>query len=140
MERCNLSARTVALIYNWWSWYVRLANPQSRLEALTSRPLLLAGVARLTEHAGQSRLLVSIAHAAVDKIKVMISNVRKGLDTVLAATPQLPKVGRWRELVRYIVDKIIQSQPHYRAQGKAPTLPRVVLCIFRNMRSHSSGG
>ena len=24
LERCNLSARAVALIYNWWSWYVLL--------------------------------------------------------------------------------------------------------------------
>ena len=48
LERCNLSARAVALIYNWWSWYVRLAHPPTRLEAITSRPLLLAGVARLT--------------------------------------------------------------------------------------------
>lgn len=55
MERCNLSARAVALIYNWWSWYVRLAHPKTRLEAITSRPLLLGGVARLTRHAGQSR-------------------------------------------------------------------------------------
>lgn len=123
LERCNLSARAVALIYNWWSWYVRLANPKSRLEAITSRPLLLAGVARLTEHAGQSRLLLSISHAAVDKIKVMITNVRVGLASVLAATPQLPKLGRWQALVRYIVDKIIESQPQYRA----PDTPAHVL-------------
>jgi len=37
----------VALIYNWWSWYVRLANPKSRLEAKASRPKLLSAVARL---------------------------------------------------------------------------------------------
>lgn len=36
MERCNLSARAVALVYNWWSWYVRLAHPKARLEAITS--------------------------------------------------------------------------------------------------------
>ena len=29
LERCNLSARAVALIYNWWSWYVRLAHPKA---------------------------------------------------------------------------------------------------------------
>ncbi|MEO8410878.1 MAG: transposase, partial [Propionivibrio sp.] len=52
LERCNLSARAVALIYIWWSWYVRLAPPKTRLEGITSRTLLLAGVARLTQHAG----------------------------------------------------------------------------------------
>ncbi len=120
LERCNLSARAVALIYNWWSWYVRLAHPKTRLEAITSRPLLLAGVARLTEHAGQSRLLLTLTHAAGDQIKAMIANVRKGLDTVLASAPQLTKPDRWKALVRYIISKIIaaKSKDH-----PPPTIP-----------------
>jgi uncharacterized protein YegP (UPF0339 family) len=72
LERCNLSAWAVALIYNWWSWYVRL-----------------------TRHAGQSRLLLTLAHEAGDQIKAMIANVRKGLDSILANAPQLPKIERW---------------------------------------------
>jgi hypothetical protein len=119
LERCNLSARAVALIYNWWSWYVRLAHPATRLEAITSRPLLLAGVARLTEHAGQSRLLLTLTHTAGDLIKSMVANVRKGLDTILATAPQLPKPERWKALVRYIVEKIISTKPKNYAQ---PTL------------------
>jgi hypothetical protein len=110
LERCNLSARAVALIYNWWSWYVRLAHPQTRLEAITSRPLLLAGVARLTQHAGQSRLLLTLTHVASDQIKGMIANVRKGLDIVLATAPQLTKAERWKALVRYIIGKIFASK------------------------------
>ena len=109
MERCNLSARAVALIYNWWSWYVRLAHPQTRLEAITSRPLLLAGVARLTQHAGQSRLLLTLTHGASGQIKAMIANVRHGLDTILATAPQLTKPERWSALVRYIIAKIIEA-------------------------------
>ena len=111
LERCNLSARAVALIYNWWSWYVRLAHPTTRLEAITSRPLLLAGVARLTQHAGQSRLLLTLTHVAGDQIKAMVANVRKGLDVILATAPQLAKPERWKALVRYIVEKIIAAKP-----------------------------
>lgn len=109
MERCNLSARAVALIYNWWSWYVRLAHPKTRLEAITSRPLLLAGIARLTQHAGQSRLLLTITHAASNQVKAMIANVRKGLNIILATAPQLTKAERWPALVRYIVAQIIAA-------------------------------
>ena len=119
LERCNLSARAVALIYNWWSWYVRLAHPATRLEAITSRPLLLAGVARLTQHAGQSRLLLTLTHAAGDLIKSMVANVRQGLDTILATAPQLTKRDRWSALVRYIVEKIIATKPQNYVQ---PTL------------------
>ena len=121
LERCNLSARAVALIYNWWSWYVRLAHPKTRLEAITSRPMLLAGVGRLTEHAGQSRLLLTLSHAAGDQIKAMIASIRKGLDHVLASAPQLPKAGRWPALVRYIVDKIINARP--KASPPTPVAP-----------------
>jgi hypothetical protein len=112
LERCHLSARAVALIYNWWSWYVRLAHPKARLEAITSRPLLLAGVARLTQHAGQSRLLLTLTHAAGDQITAMIANIRKGLSLILATAPQLTTVERWGALLRYIIDKIISAKPN----------------------------
>ena len=114
LERCNLSARAVALIYNWWSWYVRLAHPKTRLEAITSRPMLLAGVARLTRHAGQSRLLLTLTHAAGAQIRAMIVNVRNGLDAVIASAPQLTKLERWNALVRYIIEKIIAAKPRTR--------------------------
>jgi hypothetical protein len=111
LERCNLSARAVALIYNWWSWYVRLAHPKARLEAITSRPLLLAGVARLTQQAGQCRLLVTLTHAASDRIKTLIANVRKGLRFVSTSAPHLPKAERWIALVRYIIEQFLANRP-----------------------------
>jgi hypothetical protein len=76
-------------------------------------------VARLTEHAGQSRILLTLTHAAGDLIKSMVTNVRKGLDTILATAPQLTKRERWPALVRYIVEKILATKPKKSAQ---PTL------------------
>ena len=110
LERCNLSARAVALAYNWWSWYVRLAHPKARLEAITSRPMLLSGVARLTQHAGQFRLLLTLSHAAEHQVKAMVVSIRKGLDHVRASAPQLPKADRWPALVRYIIEKILAAK------------------------------
>jgi hypothetical protein len=45
----------------------------------------------LTQHAGKSRPLVTLTHAADDQIKAMLANVCKGLDAVFAAAPQLLK-------------------------------------------------
>jgi hypothetical protein len=114
LERCALSARAVALVYNWWSWYVRLAHPKSRLEAVTSRPKLLAAVGRLTQHAGQTRILLTVTHEAVGQIKRLIANVRAGLSHIRAVAPQLDKSQRWFALVRYIVDRILAAthRPH----------------------------
>ena len=48
LTRCRLLAGMVALIYNWWSLFVRLADPEHHREAITSRPLLLSAIARKT--------------------------------------------------------------------------------------------
>src|SRR5438874_1570179 len=56
LKRCRLLAGSVALIFNWWSLFVRLADPDHRPEAITSRPLLMQAIARQTQHAGQVTL------------------------------------------------------------------------------------
>lgn len=111
IERCALSARAVALVYNWWSWYVRLAHPKTRLEAITSRPKLLSAVGRMTSHAGQQKILLTITHEAASQIKALVANVRHGLQLIAAIAPQLPKSQRWFALVRHIVAMILACAP-----------------------------
>ena len=110
IERCALSARAVALVYNWWSWYVRLAHPKTRLEAITSRPKLLSAVGRMTSHGGQKKILLTITHEAAAQIKRLVANVHAGLSHVMHSAPQLDKPQRWFALVRYIVAQILASQ------------------------------
>ncbi len=45
LARCRLMARMVALVYNGWTLFVRPAHPDKHFEAISSRPLLLHGVA-----------------------------------------------------------------------------------------------
>jgi hypothetical protein len=45
LARCRLAARMVALFYDWWNIFVRLVEPDRRMEAITSRPLLLHAIA-----------------------------------------------------------------------------------------------
>ena len=107
IERCNLSARAVALVHNWWSWYCRLAHPKARLEAVTSRPLLLGAVGKSIEHAGQHRMFVSILTGAAEKVKALTANIRAGLGHIRATAPQLKIGERWKALVTYIIEKIV---------------------------------
>jgi hypothetical protein len=72
LHRCQLSARAVALIYNWWSLFVRLAHPKARREAITSRPWLLASVGRKSEHAGQTTLTLTGLHARFGHAKAAL--------------------------------------------------------------------
>jgi hypothetical protein len=69
LTRCRLLAGIVALAYNWWSLFTRLADPEHHREAITSRPLLLSAIARRTQHAGQVTLTISSTHGMRDKAR-----------------------------------------------------------------------
>jgi len=106
IERCQTSARAVALVYNWWSWYCRAAKPGARMEAITSRALLLASVGRAVKHAGQTTLYLTPMHAAKDKLLALITNIRAALSHVKVVAEQLPQADRWKTFLDYVVAKI----------------------------------
>jgi hypothetical protein len=111
IERCQTSARAVALVYNWWSWYCRAAKPKARMEAITSRALLLAAVGRATKHAGQTTLYLTPMHAAKTALMLLIANIRAALSHVRRVAEQSPTADRWKTLLDYIVAKIIPRRP-----------------------------
>ena len=92
-------------IHTYWIGNVRMV-----LDAEVQSGKAHAAKRSLTHHSGQPRLLVTINHVAGEQIKSMIANVRKGLDHILHTAPQLPKLERWKSLVRYIVAKIIAAK------------------------------
>ena len=76
IKRCRLISRMVALVYNWWSLFVRLASGKHH-EAITSRPLLLYGVARQTKHAGRTTLTISSNHAKSSVVAALLQELNK---------------------------------------------------------------
>lgn len=96
LHRCQLSARAVALIYNWWSLFVRLANPEARREAITSRPWLMSSVGRKTEHAGQTTITLTGLHAHFGKAKEALMRVSALLKQWAdSAAEQFNRVSVW---------------------------------------------
>jgi hypothetical protein len=81
------------------------------MEAITSRPLLLAGVGRAVKHAGQCMLYLTAMHAAGQSLVGLISNIRLALAHVKTIAEQLPTIDRWHVLLNYIVSKITRRPP-----------------------------
>ena len=102
LKRSTLMARHIALIYNWWSLFVRAAHPKARREAITSRPLLLNAVGRKTEHAGQTSLIITSLHVAKDAAIAMLTSVHALLNRIKETTAQLAKAERWLAIAKYI--------------------------------------
>ena len=90
IKRSTLMARHIALIYNWWSLFVRAAHPKARREAITSRPMLLHAVGRPTAHAGQRHLLIRSMHVAKGAVVLMLTHVHALLRRIKATAAQLP--------------------------------------------------
>jgi hypothetical protein len=65
------------------------------LEAVTSRPLLLAAVGKASRHGGQMQLYLTPMHAKLKTIKASIVNIRAALAHVKAAAEQMPGLDRW---------------------------------------------
>ena len=65
----------VALVTNRWNLFVRLANPHKHHEAITSRPLLLHGVATKTQHGGQTTLTITSQHAKQATVQLVLTRL-----------------------------------------------------------------
>jgi len=99
LKRCRLLAGMVALIYNWWSLFVRLADPEHHREAITSRPLLLSAIARRTQHAGQTTLTVSSTHGMQHKARRAYVRIAGFLAELRNTAEQLDPLQRWYRIL-----------------------------------------
>ena len=114
INRCQTTARACALVYNWWSWYCRTANPEARMEAITSRPLLLAAVGTAANHAGQTTLYLTPLHGKANVLKALIANIRAALQYVKVTAEQFKAIDRWAVLLRYVSEKIAPTLGTFR--------------------------
>jgi hypothetical protein len=118
LQRSQLMARIVALVFNWWSLWVRLAVPGRHTEAVTSRPALVYGVAKRTTHGNQSKVTITSCHGKAEVIEKLLENVNQFLLRFAAAAEQLKRKQRWAKLIRIILREFFQAKP----QTPAPLL------------------
>jgi hypothetical protein len=93
----------VALVYNWWNIFVRLAEPDKHLEAITSRLLLLAGIAERTRHGRQTTLRISATHGRAPWAQRVLIGVARFLRQLIDAAEQLTADDRWVRILAYAV-------------------------------------
>jgi len=74
-KRCQMMARITALVYNWWTIFMRLGIPDKHAEAVTSRPLALHGIARRTRHRNQTTVEITSMHSKAGLIAEALTRV-----------------------------------------------------------------
>jgi hypothetical protein len=110
LKRCRLMARTIALVYNWWNLFVRLADPDSHREAITSRPLFLHAIAAKTRHAGQTRITISSSHAKARWSARVLAEVASFLQGLAKNAEQLTQEQRWYRILSQALRKFLNGR------------------------------
>jgi Transposase DDE domain len=113
LKRCRFMARITALVYNWWSLFVRLADPDRHTEAITSRPLMLYGIGRQTRHAGQTRLTVSSSHAEAVKVEQCYRRIAAFFKELWATAEQFNAKQRWCRILSLALVKYLRGRQLY---------------------------
>jgi len=95
-KRCQIMGRIVALVYNWWTIFMRLGIPDKHAEAITSRPLALHGIARQTRHGNQTTVEITSMHAKAPQIVAILTKVSGFLKRIKISAEQLTQGERWK--------------------------------------------
>jgi hypothetical protein len=101
LARCRLAARLVALVYDWWNLFTRLAEPDKHLEAITSRPLLLTAIAERIRHARQTTLRIVSSHGRADLAAGTLARIAAFLSGLVEAAEQLTTDQRWYRILSH---------------------------------------
>ena len=85
---------------------MRLAHPKARLEAITARPLLLAGIGELTHHGGQTHLAITPMHAKAGFAKELLTQVSRRLNEGKYIVEQLKTASVWQRVCEFIATAV----------------------------------
>ena len=107
LHRCRLMARIIALIYNWWTIFARLIEPDRHMEAITSRPLLLHAIGKMIQHSGQKIIQVASSHANFKKIEAAIVSLSGFFKEFQSSTDQLTLHEKMRRVLCRAFKKFI---------------------------------
>jgi len=109
IKPCQFVARMIALIYNGWSLFVRLVEPDKHFEAIVSRPLLLHGVDKQTTHAAQKTLTITSTHGRASYVREAYQRISDFFNQLKAIAPQLTPLQCWYRILSEAMKKYLQG-------------------------------
>lgn len=90
--------------------FVRWIDPEKHREAITSRPLLLYGVAKKIKHANQIKLKITSLHGKQHKTQDRISLIINFLNRIKYYTQQFTQKEIWSRILSAIFIKFLKGR------------------------------
>ena len=101
----------MALYYDWWNIFVRLADPDQHREAITSRPLLMNAIAERVRHARQTTIRIANTHARSGPAADGLRAVAGFLRGLVKNAEQLTDAQRWRAILARAFKVFLGGRP-----------------------------
>jgi len=99
----RLMANIIALVYNWWSLYLRFYDEGHHREAIRTRPMLMSGVGRQVQSGGQRTIKVGVLHEKGDIIAHAVTLISKELHQIQSITERWTVEQRWTLLLTRVL-------------------------------------
>lgn len=87
-----------------------LVIPDKHGEAITTRPLLLHGIARRTRHGHQTTVTITSLHARARLMRAALQRASAFLQWVRATAEQLTRAQRWRLILSWIFRRFLHGK------------------------------
>jgi hypothetical protein len=110
LKRSQVMARITAQIYNWWTLFVRWINPEKHAEAITSRPLMLYGIARESKHSGQRTIRITSMHGHGQKNSEKVSFISSILRKIKNIAEQFNPIEICKRVLSLIFVKFLRGR------------------------------
>jgi hypothetical protein len=123
LKRCRLMTGLVALFFNWWNLFVRLADPNHHREAITSRPLLLQAIGRRTSHAGRTTVTITSSHGDHHRARKAFTRIAGFFATLRKTAEQLSPLERWYRILSEALKKFLRGRILVPPRQLQPTGP-----------------
>lgn len=99
MQRPRVMTAFIALVYNLWNVFSRLADPTRHMEAVTARPLLMTAVGRLARTGRRYVIHLTSPHAQCDQIRKVLEAISRFLGSLRPKAEQLSLEQVWRTVL-----------------------------------------
>jgi hypothetical protein len=110
LKRSQIMARITAQIYNLWTLFVRWLDPERHAEAITSRPLMLYGVAVGTKHAGQRKIRITPMHGKAKENIENVTFISYILNKIKRVAEQFTPLEIWKRFLSMIFIKFLKGR------------------------------
>ena len=110
LKRSQIMARIVAQIYNWWTLFARWINPEKHAEAITSKPLMLYGVGREANHAGQKTIRITPMHGKFKENCEKVGFISSILNKIKSVAEHFSPIEIWKRVLSLIFIKFLKGR------------------------------